>query len=154
MTVDVVDKVLFKCEGLPKFNQFTPQRIEKEFPVLLEKLNSDFNNIETEFSSLINNENLDWVKVMKPLNKINEELRWSWGVISHLNSVKNSEQLREVYAKFLPDVINLGNKFGQSKIIYKALKILREANNLDLTRNRILDKEIIDMEHSLSLIHI
>ncbi len=148
MTADVVDKVLFKCEGLPNFNQFTPQRIEKEFPVLLEKLNSNFNEIETEFSSLIKNENLDWVKVMNPLNKINEELRWSWGVISHLNSVKNSEQLRNVYAKFLPNVINLGNKFGQSKIIYKALKILREANNLDLTRNRILDKEIIDMEHS------
>ena len=45
MTADVVDKVLFKSEGLPKFNQFTPQRIEKEFPVLLEKLNSDFNEI-------------------------------------------------------------------------------------------------------------
>ncbi len=148
MTADIVDKVLFKCEGLPNFNQFTPQRIEKEFPVLLEKLNSDFNDIEAEFSSLTNNEDLDWVKVMNPLNKINEELRWSWGVISHLNSVKNSEQLRNVYAKFLPNVINLGNKFGQSKIIYKALKILREANNLDLTRNRILDKEIIDMEHS------
>merc|ERR1711907_575805 len=53
-----------------------------------------------------------------------------------------------VYAKLLPSVINLGNKFGQSKIIYKALKILRESNNLDVVRNRILDKEIIDMEHS------
>ena len=61
MTADVVDKVLFKCVGLPNFNQFTPQRIEKEFPVLLEKLSSDFNDIETEFSSLIINENLDWV---------------------------------------------------------------------------------------------
>ncbi len=148
MTADVVDKVLFKCKGLPNFNQFTPQRIEKQFPVLLEKLNSDFNDIETEFASLIINENLDWDCVMNPLNKINEELRWSWGVISHLNSVKNSEQIRDVYAKFLPNVINLGNKFGQSKTIYKALKILRESNNLDLTRNRILDKEIIEMEHS------
>ena len=58
MTADVVDKFLFKCEGLPNFNQFTPQRIEKEFPVLLEKLNSDFNDIESEFASLIINENL------------------------------------------------------------------------------------------------
>ena len=148
MTEDVINKVLFKCEGLPVFNEFTPERIEKEFPVLLEKLESDFNDIETKFSSLIINKNVDWENVMNPLNKINEELRWSWGVISHLNSVNNSEKLRDVYAKLLPDVINLGNKFGQSKIIYKALKILRETNNLDLTRNRILDKEIIDMEHS------
>ncbi len=148
MTEDVVDKGLFKCEGLPEFHKFTPQRIEKEFPLILEKLNSDFNNIEIEFSSLIKNEKLDWEDIMKPLNKINEELRWSWGVISHLNSVKNSEQLRNVYAKLLPHVINLGNKFGQSKTIYKALKTLRSKNNLDVTKNRILDKEIIDMEHS------
>jgi len=92
MTEDVVDKVLFKCEGLPEFNEFTPQRIEKEFPSILEKLNSDFNNIEIKFSSLINNEKLNWENIMQPLNKINEELRWSWGVISHLNSVKNSEE--------------------------------------------------------------
>ena len=148
MTEDVVDKVLFKCEGLPEFNEFTPQRIEKEFPSILEKLNSDFNNIEIKFSSLINNEKLNWENIMQPLNKINEELRWSWGVISHLNSVKNSEELRNVYAKLLPHVINLGNKFGQSKIIYKALKRLRENNNFDVTKNRVLDKEIIDMEHS------
>jgi len=148
MTEDVVDKFLFKCEGLPKFNEFTPERIDIEFPILLEKLNSDFKDIETKFSLLTIDGNLDWDNVMNPLNKINEKLRWSWGVISHLNSVKNSEKLREVYAKLLPNVINLGNKFGQSKTIYKTLKILRETNNLDLTRNRILDKEIIDMEHS------
>ena len=123
MTEDVINKVLFKCEGLPVFNQFTPERIEKEFPVLLEKLELDFNDIETKFSSLIINKNVAWENVMNPLNKINEELRWSWGVISHLNSVNNSEKLRDVYAKLLPNVINLGNKFGQSKIIYKALKI-------------------------------
>ena len=148
MTRYIVDEVLFKCEGLPDFNQFKPQRIEKEFPVLLEKLNSDFNDIEIKLSVLIDNKKLDWENVMSPLNKINEELRWSWGVISHLNSVNNSEKLREVYAKLLPHVITLGNKFGQSKTIYKALKMLRKTKNLDVTKNRILDKEIIDMEHS------
>ncbi len=148
MTEDVIDKVLFECEGLPDFIQFTPERIEKEFPNLLEKLNSDFNDIEIQFSSYVKKDHLNWENVMNPLNKINEELRWSWGVISHLNSVKNSDKLRKVYAKLLPHVINLGNKFGQSKIIYKALKTLRDTNNLDGTKNRILDKEIIDMEHS------
>ena len=85
MTADIVDKVLFKCEGLPNFNQFTPQRIEKEFPVLIEKLNSDFNDIETEFSSLITNENLDWGNVMNPLNKINEENSVSMSLKSEFN---------------------------------------------------------------------
>ena len=148
MTEDVIDNNLFKCSGLPVFNQFTPQRIEKEFPLLIDKLNLEFKNLEIKFSELVSNNDLNWEKVINPLNKINEQLKWSWGVISHLNSVNNSEKLRDVYAKLLPQVINLGNKFGQSKIIYKALKILRETNNLDITRNRILDKEITEMEHS------
>tara|TARA_Y100001978_G_scaffold201278_1_gene219282 strand:- start:2564 stop:4666 length:2103 start_codon:yes stop_codon:yes gene_type:complete len=148
MIEDAVDTFLFKGEGLPDFDQFIPQRIEDEFPILLEKLNSDFNNIEIQFSSYLKSENLNWENIMDPLNKINEELRWSWGVVSHLNSVKNSEQLRDVYAKLLPKVINLGNKFGQSKVIYKALKKLRNIDDLNIAKIRILDKEITEMEHS------
>ena len=56
-------------------------------------------------------------KVINPLNEVNEILRWSWGVISHLNAVNNSESLRDIYSKFLPEIISLSNKFGQSKII-------------------------------------
>ena len=148
MIKKVADSILFKCEGLPSFNEFTPEKIEKEFPNLIEKLHSDFNTIESNFNILLDNKILNWDSIMIPLNKINEELRWSWGVISHLNSVNNNERLRNVYSKLLPQVINLGNKFGQSKIIYKTLKRLKENNNFDITKNRILEKEILDMEHS------
>ena len=148
MIKKIADSILFKCEGLPSFNEFTPEKIEKEFPNLIEKLHSDFNTIESNFNILLDNKILNWDSIMIPLNKINEELRWSWGVISHLNSVNNNERLRNVYSKLLPQVINLGNKFGQSKIIYKTLKRLKENNNFDITKNRILEKEILDMEHS------
>ena len=37
--------------------------------------------------------------------------------------------------------------FGQSKIIYDALVKLKETNNLDKIKDRILDKEILEMEH-------
>ena len=139
---------LFKCEGLPDFRKFTPDNIGSEFPRILKKIDSEFTNIEKFLSDYIQENVLEWEKVINPLNKINEDLRWSWGVISHLNAVNNSEDLRLIYSQLLPKVINLGNKFGQSKIIYSALKKLRETNNFDPTRNRILDKEIIDMEHS------
>ncbi len=148
MIKKVANNILFKCEGLPNFNEFTPEKIEREFPNLIEKLHKDFNTIETNFKILLDNKDLKWDSIMIPLNKINEELRWSWGVISHLNSVNNTEKLRNVYSKLLPQVINLGNKFGQSKIIYKTLKGLKETNNFDITKNRILEKEILDMEHS------
>ena len=139
---------LFICKGLPDFEKFNPERIEIEFPQILNNLKKDFIDIEASFEKLLTEGKLDWETIMTPLNKINEELRWSWGVISHLNAVNNSESLRDVYAKLLPQVIKLGNKIGQSKVIYKILKRLKDTNHFDKTKNRILDKEILDMEHS------
>ncbi len=142
-----MDTSIFNYGELPEFEKFTPDRINQEFPGVIEKINLDFRNIESFLSNYINHEHLEWDKVINPLNEVNEILRWSWGVISHLNGVKNSESLREIYSKYLPDVINLSNKFGQSKIIYNALVKLKETNSFDEIKNRILDKEILDMEH-------
>ena len=41
----------------------------------------------------------------------------------------------------------MNNKFGQSKIIYNSLVKLKETNNFDQIKNRILDKEILEMQH-------
>ena len=138
---------IFKCGELPEFKKFTPERINQEFPKVLNKINLDFKNIENFLSNYLNKNKLDWEKVITPLNEVNEVLRWSWGVISHLNAVNNSESLRDIYSKFLPEIIGLSNRFGQSKIIYKALVKLKETNNFDQIKNRILDKEILEMEH-------
>ena len=138
---------IFNYGELPEFDKFTSDRINQEFPNVLEKINLDFKKIENFLSNYLEQENLEWDKVINPLNEVNEILRWSWGVISHLNGVKNSESLREIYSKFLPEIINLSNKFGQSKIIYNSLVKLKETNNFDGIKNRILDKEILDMEH-------
>ena len=139
---------IFKFGELPDFKKFTPENINKEFPSVIEKINVDFKKIEDFLSNYLNQKQLDWEQVINPLNEVNEVLRWSWGVISHLNAVNNSESLREIYSKFLPEVISLGNKFGQSKIIYNALVKLKKTNNFDRVKNRILDKEILEMEHS------
>ncbi len=128
---------IFNCGELPEFNRFTPDRINQEFPIIIDKINLDFKNIEIVLSKYLNHEILEWDKVINPLIEVNEILRWSWGVISHLNGVKNSESLREIYSKFLPEIINLSNKFGQSKIIYNALVKLKKTNNFDEIKNRI-----------------
>jgi len=143
-----IQNKLFKCEGLPEFKKFTPKDIDIEFPILIKKLEDDFVKLESLLCSFNNENKLSWDSVMDPIVRINEELRWSWGVISHLNAVTNSPDLRDIYAKLLPKVISLGNKFGQSKIIYNTLKKLRDNNSFDSIKNRILDKDITEMEHS------
>ncbi len=138
---------IFKFGELPEFKKFTPENINKEFPSVIEQINLDFQNIEDFLSNYLNQKQLDWGEVINPLNEVNEVLRWSWGVISHLNAVNNSESLREIYSKFLPEIISLNNKFGQSKIIFNALVKLKKTNNFDRIKNRILDQEILEMKH-------
>jgi hypothetical protein len=41
---------------------------------------------------------LSWHEVMDPLHRLGERLRWSWGVVSHLNGVCNSPELRAAHA--------------------------------------------------------
>ena len=143
-----METTIFKYGELPEFKKFTPERINQEFPIVIKKINIDFENIENSLSNFLKQNKLKWDNVMNPLNEVNEILRWSWGVISHLNAVNNSESMREIYSKFLPEIISLSNKFGQSKIIYNALVKLKETNNFNQVKNRILDKEILEMEQS------
>ena len=138
---------IFKYGELPEFKKFTPDSISKQFPVVLEKITEEFKNIEKNLSNYLIQNDINWDKVINPLNEVNEILRWSWGVISHLNAVNNSESLRDIYSKFLPEIISLSNKFGQSKIIYNSLVKLKETNNFDQIKKRILDKEILEMQH-------
>jgi len=142
-----MDTSIFKYGELPEFKKFTPENISKQFPIVLVKIAEDFKNIEKNLSKYSNRNDLDWDNVINPLNEVNEILRWSWGVISHLNAVNNSEKIRDIYSKFLPEIISLSNKFGQSKIIYNSLVKLKETNNFDQIKNRILDKEILEMQH-------
>jgi len=142
-----MDNSIFNYGELPEFKNFTPENIRQQFPIVLEKIAEDFKKIEKNLSNYLIQNDLNWDKVINPLNEVNEILRWSWGVISHLNAVNNSESLRNIYSKFLPDIISLSNKFGQSKIIYNTLVKLKKTNNFDQIKNRILDKEIIEMQH-------
>ena len=121
-----MDSSIFKYGELPEFKKFTPDIICKQFPDVLEKIRNDFKDIEKNLSNYLLQNDLNWEKVINPLNEVNEILRWSWGVVSHLNAVNNSESLRDIYSKFLPEIISLSNRFGQSKIIYNSLVKLKE----------------------------
>ena len=88
-----MDTSIFRYGELPEFKEFTPENINNQFPVVLEKLAEDFNNIEKNLSNHLIQNDLNWDNVINPLNEVNEILRWSWGVISHLNAVNNSESL-------------------------------------------------------------
>tara|TARA_Y100001968_G_scaffold269529_1_gene260375 strand:- start:4813 stop:6945 length:2133 start_codon:yes stop_codon:yes gene_type:complete len=135
-------------EGLPNYKEITPNEINEHLPNLLEEVNRKLIRLEESLDEkLIEKKLLRWDEVMKPLNQIGEKLRWSWGVISHLNGVCNSTELRNSYTKQQPEIVRFGNKIGQSKIIYKALLDIKErnSNTLNEIQLRIIKSELLSM---------
>jgi oligopeptidase A len=84
---------------------------------------------------------------MDPLHHLGERLRWSWGVVSHLNGVCNTPELREAHQSQQGAVVAFGSRAGQSAVIYRALgQLLEQRQQLDPTQQRILEAERRDME--------
>ena len=96
-------------------------------PVLIDELNADLSHLEQRLdAALASAEPLGWGEVMDPLHRLGERLRWSWGVVSHLNGVCNSPELREAHQSQQAAVVDFGNRAGQSHAIYRALERLQE----------------------------
>ncbi|WP_320676541.1 M3 family metallopeptidase [Prochlorococcus sp. MIT 1300] len=140
---------LLKGEGLPEYSAITPEEVNEHIPSLLSQLNKEVEKIEKELEKKLQvKELMTWDEVMKPLYLITEKLRWSWGLVSHLNAVCNSKSFRESHARQQPEVVRFSNMLGQSQVIYKALCELRDnpLESLNATQVRVLTAEILSMD--------
>ena len=152
----VVPAPLLVGEGLPAFEAITPAQVEAHIPELLSLLNAELDSLEALLlQALAAGRLLDWAEVMDPLQRLGEQLRWSWGVVGHLNGVCNSPELRLAHASQQAAVVQFGNRAGQSQILYRALHTLERQHQaaspgapgwLDGTQQRILAAELRDMQ--------
>ena len=135
-------------QGLPPFDAITPEQVEQAIPALLSDLNESLSAQEARLElRLGGSESLSWEEVMDPLHQLGERLRWSWGVVSHLNGVCNTPALREAHQQQQGSVVQFGNRAGQSRPIYRALEALQaNSSQLDSTQRRILAAELRDMQ--------
>ena len=134
-------------EGLPQFEAITPDQIDRHIPALLVRLGQELDELESKLQqSLASVVPLSWEEVMEPLQRLGERLRWSWGVVGHLNGVCNSPELRKAHSRQQAAVVAFGNRVGQSRLLYRALRQLQEQGGLDATQSRVLDAERRDME--------
>jgi oligopeptidase A len=141
---------LLRGRGLPRFEAIDASQVKTHIPALINDLEDQLSTLEATLQQrLADNTPLSWDEVMTPLHLLGERLRWSWGVVSHLNGVCNSPELREAHAAQQPDVVRFGNRAGQSQVIHQALERLQQnpSHSLDSTQLRILNAELLSMRH-------
>ena len=138
---------LLAGEGLPEFEAITPDQVDRHMPELMAQLEAELDALESDLrAALAEGRPLSWEEVMDPLHHLGERLRWSWGVVSHLQGVCNSPELREAHGRQQAAVVAFGNRAGQSEPLYRALRTLEAQGGLDRTQERILASELRDME--------
>ena len=156
MVSPLIGSPLLAGQGLPDFAAITPEQVDQAIPQLLAGLNAELDALEVRLGKRLGQDEasaLTWDELMVPLHRLGERLRWSWGVVSHLNGVCNTPELREAHQRQQGAVVAFGSRAGQSQAIYGALKRLQQQHRsgaagtgLDATQLRILEAELRDME--------
>lgn len=85
--------------------------------------------------------------VVEGLEKMKFPLGYSWGVVSHLNGVKNSDPLRAAHQACQPEVVKVSMQMGQSRPVYDALASL-EGDELSEAQRRVVESALRGMRLS------
>jgi oligopeptidase A len=131
-------------KGLPPFDKIKAEEVVPAITQLLKEL-------ENKVSKLEENVTPTWSGLVEPLTAIEERLGWSWGIVGHLMSVKNSPELRSAYETMQPEIVKFYNKLSQSKPLYEAFKRIKESTEwekLEPAQQRIVESSIRDFELS------
>jgi len=88
-----------------------------------------------------------WDQLAEPLEDATESLGRSWGVISHLNSVADTPELRAAYGEMLPEVTAFFSSLGQNLALYQKFKELSnsvEFEKLNRAQQKVIENSLRD----------
>jgi oligopeptidase A len=127
-------------QALPKFNDINVKDIEKAITEHLD------NNL-TAIAALSQQQNPSWNNLVAKLEEYDDSLSKAFSPVSHLNSVCNSDELRDAYNACLPKLSAYSTELGQNKSLqqaYQAIKDSAEFATLDLAQQKSIDNGLRD----------
>ena len=92
-----------------------------------------------------------WQNLVAPTDEADDILGKLWSPVSHMNSVVNSEELREAYESCLPLLSEYGTFVGQHQGLYQAYQKLADSEEyltLDTAQKKVIDNALRDFKLS------
>ncbi len=105
---------------LPAFSQITTDMIKPAIESIL------LENREL-IKQLEDLHDFNWKNLIQPLEMMDDRLSKAWSPVRHLNSVKSSDELREVYNECLPLLSEYSTEVGQNQKLYQAYKTIAKS---------------------------
>ncbi|MFA0194228.1 oligopeptidase A [Vibrio artabrorum] len=128
---------LLTFTDLPPFSQIKPEHVK---PAIEQVIEACRNKIE---QVLEGNTSPSWDNLVAPIEEVDDRLSRIWSPVSHMNSVVNSDELREAYESCLPVLSEYGTWVGQHKGLFEAYKAIK-ASEAFSALNRAQQKTITD----------
>ena len=127
--------------GIAAYSEIKPEHITPAIEFLL-KHAQDAVDLATN-----PNTPATWDDLAEPLEDATESLGRSWSVISHLNSVADTPELRAAYGAMLPDVTAFFSSLGQNLALYQKFKELSkgpEFTKLNRAQKKVIENSLRD----------
>ncbi len=114
---------LLETHELPPFTDIRPEQVEPAIEKLI-----DQNRIALE-AQLAGLKEVTWDSLIEPIDTRNDVLNQAWSPVSHLNSVVNSDALREAYNNCVGKLAQWETEVGQNQGLFQAYKTLSESEH-------------------------
>ena len=132
---------LLEAHGLPPFSRIEPAHVEPAIRQLIERNKQRIDEL------LANNETYSWDNLLQPIEDLEDELSRAWSPVSHLNSVCNSDALREAYNACLPLLSEYGTWMGQHSQLCAAYQQIADSaafSALDTAQRKSIEHALRD----------
>jgi oligopeptidase A len=130
---------------LPLFSQIKPEHVVPAIDQLLTEARASVDQ------HLQATDHYTWENLVEPLEDADDKLSRAWSPVSHMNSVVNSDELREAYNACLPKLSAYSTEMGQNEALFKAYRFIadsEEFKTLDIAQQKIIRNALRDFKLS------
>ena len=127
--------------GIPAYAEVKPEHIGPAISFLLKEAEVAVNKATDA------NTPCTWNALAEPLEDATESLGRSWSVISHLNSVADTPELRAAYGEMLPQVTAFFSSLSQNLALYDKFKVIQnssEFSKLSTAQKKVIENALRD----------
>ncbi|MCL9763277.1 M3 family metallopeptidase [Neisseria subflava] len=134
------DNVLLHLGEEPRFDQIKTEDIKPALQTTIAEAREQIAAIKAQTHT-------DWANTVEKLTDITERVGRIWSVVSHLNSVVDTPELRAVYNELMPEITIFFTEIGQDIELYNRFKIIKnsaEFNTLSQAQQTKLNHDLRD----------
>lgn len=118
------DNVLLHLGEEPRFDQIKTEDIKPSLQTAIAEAREQIAAIKAQTHT-------DWTNTVEKLTDITERVGRIWSVVSHLNSVVDTPELRAVYNELMPEITIFFTEIGQDIELYNRFKIIKNSAEFD-----------------------